>query len=63
MSVNNKPLLERSKKLFEKILSINVAVGTLQKIDQVVVAINFLDSVVGLPKEVYLDISVARHIL
>ena len=26
MSVNNKPLLERSKKLFAKILSINVAV-------------------------------------
>ena len=37
--------------------------GTLQKIDQVVVAINFLDSVVRLPEEVYLDISVARHIL
>ena len=37
--------------------------GTLQKIDQVVVAINFLDSVVGLPEEEYLDISVARHIL
>ena len=27
--------------------------GTLEKIDQVVVAINFLDSVVRLPEEVY----------
>ena len=37
--------------------------GTLEKIDQVVVAINFLDSVVRLPEEVYLDISVARRII
>ena len=35
--------------------------GTLEKIDQVVFAINFLDSVVRLPEEVYLDISVARR--
>ena len=37
--------------------------GTLEKIDQVLVAINFLDSVVRLPEEVYLDISVARRII
>ena len=37
--------------------------GTLEKIDQVVVAINFLDSVVRLPERVYLDISVARLII
>ena len=36
---------------------------TLEKIDQVVVAINFLDSVVRLPEDVYGDISAARRIL
>ena len=39
--------------------------GTLEKIDQdqVIVAINFLDLVVRLHEEVYLDISVARRII
>ena len=36
---------------------------TLDKIDQVVVAVNFLDSVVRLPEDVYGDILAARRIL
>ena len=35
----------------------------LEKIDQVIVALNFLDSVVRLPGDIYGDISAARSIL